>query len=100
MTNRLHMLIVDTISEECALRAILCNDSNEDAASETSADGTSLGLEYRERRIPLALSESCFSSVLAVFTISTSGRIKRKTRLLEGCFLKNVSTRSSTRFLK
>lgn len=50
--------------------------------------------------MPFALSESCFSSLLAVVTNSISGSKKRRTRALDGCFLMYVSTRSSTRFLK
>lgn len=45
VTYKLHMLIIDTVSAERALRAILCKDTRSSVASVISAEGTSFGLE-------------------------------------------------------
>lgn len=48
----------------------------------------SLDFPKRDRNIPFVLSESCFSSVLAVEMSSTSGSTKRRASGFDGCFLR------------
>jgi len=97
----LHKLSIDSKSEEWAfLACVWMLLATRRTWSGASSVGNSLALEKRERRMPFALSDNCRSSWLELPKRSMRGIINRRTWGLEGCFLRNISTRSRTRFLK
>lgn len=84
-----HMLITATNSLVLAFLARWCRDSKRLIVFVGSDKGTdSLDFPKRDRSIPFVLSESCFSSVLAVEMSSTSGSTKRRASGFDGCFLR------------